>query len=249
MNSQKYPNAGQIVRVKVQWRKIFSTGLNPSYKVDKVDFWDGKLTAENHGTLGITLVHPEKYPFLEPTEHYSLFGWQEYFYICQNSEHNTKWRLKNLDTGKVSIISDDEFSMLWAARFMGVFYGCQYWIENGEFHRENGPSCIYADGTKEYHNHGKLHRLNGPALTHANGDCWWYKEDKIHRVGGPAISFADGGRFWYQENRLHNENGPAAIFPNGDKVWYLHGEKITPPSKTKEFLSPSMLKHTNADKK
>lgn len=52
--------------------------------------------------------------------------------------------------------------------------GTKRWYnEQDQFHREDGPACEWADGTK-----------------------WWYLNDKLHREDGPAIERADGTKSW-----------------------------------------------------
>lgn len=77
--------------------------------------------------------------------------------------------------------------------------GSMFWYdEDGMFHRENGPACVYGSGTKSWWIHGERHRTDGPAVEGFDGyKCWWVR-DKRHRI-----------------------DGPARIWPNGDKRWYL----------------------------
>ena len=48
------------------------------------------------------------------------------------------------------------------------------WYLNGKLHREDGPACEYANGTKEWCLNGKWHREDGPAIEYANGDKYWF---------------------------------------------------------------------------
>jgi len=51
--------------------------------------------------------------------------------------------------------------------------GSKEWFdEEGELHREDGPAREYPDGSKYYFYHGKRHRLDGPASV----DCFGYRE-------------------------------------------------------------------------
>ena len=44
---------------------------------------------------------------------------------------------------------------------------------------------------------GKYHRTDGPAIEYASGDKAWYQNDKRHREDGPAVEWADGDKEWY----------------------------------------------------
>lgn len=56
--------------------------------------------------------------------------------------------------------------------------GCykSYWV-NGNLHREDGPACEFANGTKEYWINGTLHREDGPAVE-------WYDGRKEYWING-----------------------------------------------------------------
>ena len=54
----------------------------------------------------------------------------------------------------------------------------KFYTLNGKLHRENGPACEYADGTKEWYINGKRHRENGPAIEWSNGSGEWYINGK-----------------------------------------------------------------------
>jgi hypothetical protein len=41
-------------------------------------------------------------------------------------------------------------------------------------HREDGPACEYASGTKAWYLNGVLHREDGPACEYAGGSKSWY---------------------------------------------------------------------------
>lgn len=60
------------------------------------------------------------------------------------------------------------------------------------------PKCIeYSDGEKRWLQNGKFHRIDGPALEYKDGTKFWYLNDKKHRIDGPAIELADGRKYWY----------------------------------------------------
>ena len=55
-----------------------------------------------------------------------------------------------------------------------VFDNRVEWYFEGKLHREGGPACEYADGTKSWYKNGKLHREDGPAIEYYSGDKSWY---------------------------------------------------------------------------
>ena len=59
--------------------------------------------------------------------------------------------------------------------------GTQYWNQDGELHRVDGPAIIYAaDGSKEWYQNGKIHRVDGPAYIGTDGSqAWWIKGIQI----------------------------------------------------------------------
>ena len=67
----------------------------------------------------------------------------------------------------------------------------------GQFHRENGPAIVAANGTKEWLLNGELHREDGPAVEYAEGSKEWLLNDKLHREDGPAIENPSGTKYWY----------------------------------------------------
>jgi hypothetical protein len=47
--------------------------------------------------------------------------------------------------------------------------GNEYWYDDdGNYHREDGPSIIYNIGSCFWYNHGKCHRLDGPAKIYSD---------------------------------------------------------------------------------
>ena len=50
--------------------------------------------------------------------------------------------------------------------------------EMTKLHREDGPACEWADGTKEWWLNDQLHREDGPAIERANGTKLWYKNSE-----------------------------------------------------------------------
>ena len=77
--------------------------------------------------------------------------------------------------------------------------GEKHWLQDGEFHREDGPAVEWSDGSKFWYRNGELHRENGPACEYADGGRRWYRKGKYHREDGPAVEYADGRKYWYLE--------------------------------------------------
>jgi hypothetical protein len=76
--------------------------------------------------------------------------------------------------------------------------GDKCWCDsNGEYHRDDGPAVIYADGGKVWYQHGYLHRDDGPAIEHADGSKQWWQRGNRHRTDGPAIIYARGTKQWW----------------------------------------------------
>jgi hypothetical protein len=80
----------------------------------------------------------------------------------------------------------------------GIRY--EIWMQNGEYHRENGPAIKQPDGTEIYQQHGKRHRLDGPAFigpmkNEKHHKEWWVK-GKLHRLDGPATEVY-GRNSWF----------------------------------------------------
>jgi len=65
--------------------------------------------------------------------------------------------------------------------------GDEVWVQDGEYHREDGPAVIWTDGSQFWYQNGKIHRDNGPAIISSNGDESWYKNGDLHREDGPAV--------------------------------------------------------------
>jgi hypothetical protein len=55
--------------------------------------------------------------------------------------------------------------------------GTKYWLENGEYHRVDGPAREWPDGRKDWYINGKRHREDGPAVEWPNGGKSWYLND------------------------------------------------------------------------
>jgi len=104
-----------------------------------------------------------------------------------------------------------------------------YYADKGmtKLHREDGPACEYAIGTKEWYLNDKRHREDGPAIECTDGTKEWYLNGKRHREDGPAIEYYDGSKRWYLNGKRHREDGPASEYADGYKVWYLNDEQLT----------------------
>jgi len=64
-----------------------------------------------------------------------------------------------------------------------VFENRVEWYFEGKLHREGGPACEYADGTKSWHKNGLLHREDGPAIEFSNGNkSWWFEGKKLSKT-------------------------------------------------------------------
>ena len=105
--------------------------------------------------------------------------------------------------------------------------GTNYYNNDGQLHREDGPAVVKATGDKEWYINGKRHREDGPAVEYVSGDKVWYINGNRHREDGPAIEYATGYKEWYLHGKRHREDGPAIEYSYGDKEWYLNGEYIT----------------------
>ena len=55
--------------------------------------------------------------------------------------------------------------------------GSHRWYLDGLYHNDEGPSIIYAYGTKCWHKNGYRHRLDGPAIEYIDGRKEWYFND------------------------------------------------------------------------
>jgi len=53
-------------------------------------------------------------------------------------------------------------------KMKGVIY-----VENGEFHRTDGPAIDWLTGLSAWHRHGKLHRTDGPAVQYLEKTEYW----------------------------------------------------------------------------
>lgn len=116
--------------------------------------------------------------------------------------------------------------------------GYKRWYNNeGQLHREDGPSVECPNGTKYWHQNGRQHRVEGPAIEHADGRKEWYQNNQLHRINGPAIEIPNGHKEWWVDGKHHRIDGPAIEFANGNKSYYIKGKKFT----EEKFLETIML--------
>lgn len=101
---------------------------------------------------------------------------------------------------------------------------CQFIIDGGRLHREDGPALEYFNGTKYWYKNGKRHREDGPAVEHYNGYKEWYINGRLHREDGPAIEFANGSKEWWINGKYHREEGPAVEHVSGTREWWINGK-------------------------
>jgi len=90
------------------------------------------------------------------------------------------------------------------------------------------------NGNEVWVQNGKYHRLDGPAVVgHPYGFQYWYKNGLHHRLDGPAFILSDGSKSWYKDGMKHREDGPAVIWGNGNKQYYF--ESIKYPNIQNDF--------------
>ena len=125
--------------------------------------------------------------------------------------------------------------------------GDRFWYnEDHKYHREDGPACEYANGTKCWYVNGKRHRIDGPAIEWADGYKAWYQNNRRHRIDGPAREYANGDKFWYVNGECHRIDGPAVEWANGDVEYWLNGIQLT-PAQFKKKTAPKPKEMTVAE--
>ena len=56
---------------------------------------------------------------------------------------------------------------------------------------------------KEYKNkQGQYHRTDGPSYEYEDGSKVWYLNDKLHRTDGPACEWVGGDKTWWLNGKL-----------------------------------------------
>jgi hypothetical protein len=53
------------------------------------------------------------------------------------------------------------------------------------------------DGDQFWYQNNQRHRIDGPAVEYAGGERRWFQKDLLHRIDGPAIELKNGAKFWY----------------------------------------------------
>jgi len=109
--------------------------------------------------------------------------------------------------------------------------GDEVWVQDGKYHRLDGPAIIGKNGSNEWLVRGQYHRIDGPAVTWINGDEEWWLDGKQHRIDGPAVTrYGDPKDSviyveWLKNDLYHREDGPAITWNNssnhdGDEYWF-----------------------------
>jgi hypothetical protein len=117
--------------------------------------------------------------------------------------------------------------------------GDNYYNDNSNYHREDGPAIIWPDGTQYWFKDGLRHREDGPAVIWSDGRQEWWKDGIVHREDGPAYIYPNGIQKWYKDGNLHRDDGPAIIRPDGSQEWWIHGHRV---KNIKEDVSINRLK-------
>ena len=71
------------------------------------------------------------------------------------------------------------------------------------------------------------HRLDGPTLEYKDGTKEWWVDDKRHRLDGPAVEDANGSKHWFVDGKRHRLDGPAIEYGNKSKQWWVKGERLS----------------------
>jgi len=88
-------------------------------------------------------------------------------------------------------------------------------MKNGHYFNEYQEEVWVQDGV--------YHRLDGPALIWKDGSQLWFRCGIYHREDGPAIIYVDGSRQWFWNGKHHREDGPAIIWSHGTKYYWFKG--------------------------
>lgn len=104
--------------------------------------------------------------------------------------------------------------------------GHEYWYQNGQLHRKDGPAVI-ENGHQFWYQHGQLHRDDGPAIIMASGTKEWHRLGLCHREDGPAVEYSESSYIWYWQGKIHREGGPAVFKAHsGIAEWWTHGTHV-----------------------
>jgi hypothetical protein len=63
----------------------------------------------------------------------------------------------------------------------------------------------FPNGIEYYNEQGERHREDGPAVEWNDGDKWWYINGERHREDGPAVEFSNGYKEWYLNGIEYSE--------------------------------------------
>ena len=61
-----------------------------------------------------------------------------------------------------------------------------YTLDDGRYHREDGPARIWPDKREKWYMYDELHRIKGPAFITPDRLEWWV-DGMVSRLDGPAI--------------------------------------------------------------
>ena len=112
------------------------------------------------------------------------------------SKKEYKKKMKKLSKkGYIYIDQDGNDSHILSGKITTSDGDIKY-IQDGVFHREDGPAVIEQDGRLEWCKEGKLHRDDGPAILWPDGSQHWYTNGVLHRLDGPAIIDGDEKEYW-----------------------------------------------------
>lgn len=120
-------------------------------------------------------------------------------------------------------LEDGKYHRIDGPAYKGDSIG-EGWFVNGLPHRDDGPAIIERDGSTQWWVNGFLHRLNGPAADRTYGNKEWFINGLRHREDGPAVECYNGDKEWYRQGKLHRDDGPAVIKKDGTQEWYRDGE-------------------------
>jgi hypothetical protein len=77
--------------------------------------------------------------------------------------------------------------------------------------------------TEYFNDNGELHRTDGPAIIIDNGTLWWMVNDELHRLDGPAIELYDGRKNYYINNIIYSEKD---YYNHLDVIVYNRSKKL-----------------------
>jgi len=85
-------------------------------------------------------------------------------------------------------------------------------------------------GREVWVQNGKFHRLDGPAIIDRDGAEWWCQNGPLHRDDGPARTFPDGSKeYWL--------NGVRYIGIQNDVLWRIEIQKMKRQEKRKRYVN------------